>query len=78
MCHVNYHHIESNFIANQRDSQTCSNLALLYRNLVEETAKEHDQTGTLLLLLRCIEAHPVIISWLLGSFFILQVSPYDQ
>ncbi|CAL8464321.1 g3856 [Coccomyxa elongata] len=43
-------------------------------NLVEETAKEHDQTGTLLLLLRCIEAHPVIISWLLGSFFILQVS----
>lgn len=42
---------------------------------MEETAKEHDQTGALLLVLRCIEAHPIIFSWLVGSFFILQASP---
>lgn len=39
-----------------------------------ETAKEHDQSGALLLLVKCIEHHPVVISWLAGSFIIGQVS----
>ena len=41
---------------------------------MEETAKEHDQTGALLLVLRCMEAHPIIFSWLVASLFILQAS----
>lgn len=43
------------------------------RSLVEETAKDHDHSGALLSLLKTLDAHPVISSWVACSVFVLQV-----